>query len=436
MLHRNLLVSLLLCLLATLVTSRALIIPFALCKNHHSDGCFHENGTLFENRTKILPAANVGVNSVFSSLLANLDRRAGGGGGKGKGKDKGKSPEGTPGETGQNSETTEGGLGEGQPSTSGNKEQEESQQGQKQNQGDSKPQKQGSSQSQQQGSSQPQEQPMFDPNQPLGINWNYIVGDRNGQPVSLNDPLLQNEIRMNGCKPATFAPTVPGARIPNFFFFSGLEGPNPTAITPVASYKTRKWYVNLEEAELNFDKLEETGELEKIVDQLMPSIGSAMVHSPKTSANTNYFWGLQSKAYARAVSGTAFVAIPKNRPLNQPYEDRNRGSFLWSMEIPELTRNPKVDEIHLLEVNPLNGREDYDWTDFSDYKVIWRREHYDDNGNVIGGPDPPIGTPADTLSYSTTSVPIESPVLISRSCGCILLMFIMTDRSRLSRTAG
>jgi hypothetical protein len=96
-----------------------------------------------------------------------------------------------------------------------------------------------------------------------------------------------------------------------------------------------------------------------------------------------YFWNAYSKAYAQAVSGKAYVVIPKDRPINQPFEDK-KGSWWWSFEVPELTRNPNVDEIYVVRIDPtLTITLEGEVYDLDDPVLIWRKG------------DEPIGFPAD-----------------------------------------
>jgi hypothetical protein len=98
-----------------------------------------------------------------------------------------------------------------------------------------------------------------------------------------------------------------------------------------------------------------------------------------TAANAQwYFWAANSKAFAQAIEGKVHAILPLDTPINQPYGDK--GSNWWSFELPELTRNDKVDSISVYFVDDMH-------TDFiealGEAKVIWQRG------------DAPLGYPGD-----------------------------------------
>ncbi|KAI4945664.1 hypothetical protein J4E91_008007 [Alternaria rosae] len=102
--------------------------------------------------------------------------------------------------------------------------------------------------------------------------------------------------------------------------------------------------------------------------------------------HVEYYFAANSKAYAQAVDGDIYALIKSGTSVNQPYP--GKGSNWWTFEVPELTRNARVNSITVVPVNrddrlPLG--EDYERFELGDEKVIWRRG------------DEPIGFPADEL---------------------------------------
>ncbi|RYN44439.1 hypothetical protein AA0114_g10034 [Alternaria tenuissima] len=106
-------------------------------------------------------------------------------------------------------------------------------------------------------------------------------------------------------------------------------------------------------------------------------------------ANEEYYWGVNSKAYAEAGEGRVYVMLPSSRSVNQPYPDQ--GSNLWTYEVPELTRNSRVESITVV---PMKEQPDTFVTDTfqgqyvtGPEQVIWRSG------------DEPIGFPASELYH-------------------------------------
>jgi hypothetical protein len=101
---------------------------------------------------------------------------------------------------------------------------------------------------------------------------------------------------------------------------------------------------------------------------------------------SEYFWNAYSKAYAQAISGKAYVVIPEDMPLNQPFQ-KNYGSAWWSFEVPELTRNAGIEEIRLVRLDPTPNMDYADggveMFDLIGDQLIWKRG------------DEPLGFPAD-----------------------------------------
>jgi len=103
-------------------------------------------------------------------------------------------------------------------------------------------------------------------------------------------------------------------------------------------------------------------------------------------ARENYYWAVNSKAYAQAVEGRIYVVLPSGRGMNQPYSDK--GSNWWTFEVPELTRNPRVDSITVMPVKEDTSTlyiEEADAFHLGEETIIWRRG------------DDPIGFPANEL---------------------------------------
>ena len=103
--------------------------------------------------------------------------------------------------------------------------------------------------------------------------------------------------------------------------------------------------------------------------------------------NEEYYWAVNSKAYAQAVEGKIYAVIKSGTSVNQPYP--GKGSNWWTFELPELTRNARVDSITVVPINR-DERRPLDEPEYTRYvlgeeKVIWRRG------------DEPIGFPADEL---------------------------------------
>jgi hypothetical protein len=100
-----------------------------------------------------------------------------------------------------------------------------------------------------------------------------------------------------------------------------------------------------------------------------------------------YFWAANSKAYAQAVEGKIYAVIEAGRSVNQPYPDK--GSNWWTFEVPELTRNTRVDSITVISMKKDTSVVQYIDPPEAFYmgaeRVIWRRG------------DEPIGFPADEL---------------------------------------
>jgi hypothetical protein len=111
----------------------------------------------------------------------------------------------------------------------------------------------------------------------------------------------------------------------------------------------------------------------------------------------DYFWAANSKAFAQAVQGRIYVVIPGERAINQPYDEQ--GSNWWSYEVPELTRNPNVQDIVLLRTDErvnIGVNTDEDYTFDGPNQIIWQRG------------DDPFGFPADEhFGYSRPQWPFE-----------------------------
>jgi hypothetical protein len=129
-----------------------------------------------------------------------------------------------------------------------------------------------------------------------------------------------------------------------WYFYSGYDNRQPflTSIRRDLSLKLN----------LGFD--------DNMNQQLIPSMED--IKAPKSNDNPisqvyedsvaygGYFWAAHSKAYSQAISGKVHVVIPKDMPINMPY-DSAKGSNWWSFEASELTRNPDIEEIQLTRVS-------------------------------------------------------------------------------------
>lgn len=98
----------------------------------------------------------------------------------------------------------------------------------------------------------------------------------------------------------------------------------------------------------------------------------------------DYYWAANSKAYAQAVKGDAILAIRLDRNINQAQAD-DRASFWWTWEIPELTRNPNIDNIKIIAIDPKHQEflTKPDPSDIGKPITIWSKG------------DPPLSYPAD-----------------------------------------
>lgn len=105
------------------------------------------------------------------------------------------------------------------------------------------------------------------------------------------------------------------------------------------------------------------------------------------TGNERYFWSAISRAYAQAITGRAYVVIPKGRPINIP-KDNGDGSVWWSFEAPDLSRNPGIDSITYVSVDPelnMGLDETNPKYDVGPDMVIWQRG------------DEALGTPGNEL---------------------------------------
>lgn len=146
-----------------------------------------------------------------------------------------------------------------------------------------------------------------------------------------------------------------------WYFFDGLE--LETFLNDVRPILSRKLELKDENGNDKLIPSLETAKKPKASDRF------AMQHedSPDFQA---YFWNAYSKAYGQAVSGKTYVVIPKDRPINQPFEDA-QGSWWWSFEAPELSRNPNVEEINIVRIDPTMNL-DGELYDLADPIPIWK----------------------------------------------------------------
>ncbi|KAH7413617.1 hypothetical protein DE146DRAFT_638192 [Phaeosphaeria sp. MPI-PUGE-AT-0046c] len=172
-----------------------------------------------------------------------------------------------------------------------------------------------------------------------------------------------------------------------WFFFSGIDADSAP-----------HWQQALNNR-MNLPEKEGTGSIQDFVNVRNPEIARYVpeYQAYKAEGFDDYFWAANSKAFAQAVQGRIYVVIPGERAINQPYDAK--GSNWWSFEVPELTRNPNVQDIVLLRTDDrvnMNEIPDDDFTFNGPNQIIWQRG------------DNPLGFPADEhFGYSRPQWPFE-----------------------------
>jgi hypothetical protein len=100
------------------------------------------------------------------------------------------------------------------------------------------------------------------------------------------------------------------------------------------------------------------------------------------SPDEKYFWAAVSRASTQAISGRVYIVIPEGRPINIS-KDNGDGPVWWSFEAPDLSRNPGVESITYVSVDPTRNMEGPPYYDLDPDVMIWRQS------------DPSFGTPGD-----------------------------------------
>lgn len=122
----------------------------------------------------------------------------------------------------------------------------------------------------------------------------------------------------------------------------------------------------------------------KSMDDIKPDVYDPDFHLYAGGPHENYFWASYSKAYAQAVQGKIYVITPESEPINQPY-GTEKGSMLWSFEMPELTRNPAVTDITWATAKTGSELEETDPARVNPSRVIWNQ-----GDEAIGFPGDPL----------------------------------------------
>jgi hypothetical protein len=191
---------------------------------------------------------------------------------------------------------------------------------------------------------------------------NYLQSSTEGEPIVTNRPI---DI---GARKARFQADIQnlqGVQKGPWFFYSGFK------LDEVDTWK----------GEVQIKLNTKIGYIRNLVDIRGPPY---MEEFQRFSSDNNqwYFWAANSKAFSQAIEGKVYAVIPHDTSINQPYE--NQGSNWWSYELPELTRNDKVDSISVYYADPMDMGDA-----LGEAKVIWQRG------------DAPIGFPGDERRHYT-----------------------------------
>jgi hypothetical protein len=129
-----------------------------------------------------------------------------------------------------------------------------------------------------------------------------------------------------------FESTIQRGSHPNgpWFFYSGF------------SYEDTEFYKQGLDTHLGLPY----GQTSRYLRDVLPD--SAKDSAPYKAAGIEYYyWSANSKAFAQAVRGDAYLVTSPHRPINRARA--GEGSVWWSYGVPELTRSGKVTNIYVLE---------------------------------------------------------------------------------------
>ncbi|KAI4700833.1 hypothetical protein J4E81_003797 [Alternaria sp. BMP 2799] len=219
------------------------------------------------------------------------------------------------------------------------------------------------------------------PGQPNAVQYPPSARNNRNQPAaSANDPFDPEDASVPVINVATRANqfrqtiTQDGLTGQPWFFYSGLDRKKKDSI-----YKR-----NLE------DRLQLGHGTMPSMNNVLPNAGGGEYaieyNAFQTLSSLDYYWAANSKAYAQAVEGRVYVVLPSGHGVNQPYPDK--GSNWWTFEVPDLTRNARVDSITVVPVKEDTSNvymEPAEAYHLGEENVIWRRG------------DEPIGFPASEL---------------------------------------
>lgn len=191
---------------------------------------------------------------------------------------------------------------------------------------------------------------------------NYLQSATEGEPIRTDRPINIAERRS---KFEAGIQELKDSKKGTWFFYSGFEFSE----------------VNTWKGEVQIKLGHEVGYLRDLVKTEGPPYMEEFQRF--TAGNSQwYFWAANSKAFAQAVQGKVYAVVPDGTAINQPYSDH--GSNWWSYELPELTRNEKVESVSVFFADPMDAGDA-----LGEAKVIWQRG------------DTPLGSPGDeTREYA------------------------------------
>jgi hypothetical protein len=193
---------------------------------------------------------------------------------------------------------------------------------------------------------------------PPSVKNNYLQPSTEGERVATDRPI---DVKARKESLETSIQNLQGRENEPWLFYSGMD---------IGDVRSLKPYVDTKIGQ-------KTRYIADLIDERRPPYNEEIGRF--RAANEEwYFWAANSKAFAQAVEGRVHAILPLDAPINQPYGDK--GSNWWSFELPELTRNDKVDSISVSSADlwDLNFDEA-----IGEAKIIWQRG------------DAPLGYPGD-----------------------------------------